>query len=76
MAVAAFFRKSSSIMMLSYLYGVMGAISFVVSDYLIAYTRFMGLDIGINGALIMALYYLSQFMILKGNSTSKKIMLC
>ena len=73
MVIASFYRKSSEEMILKYLYGVIGALFFLVSDYLIAYTKFTGLETGLNGLFIMSTYYLAQFMILKGNSTSRKI---
>ena len=73
MVVSSFYRKSSDEVILNYLYGIIGALLFLVSDYLIAYTKFTGLQTGINGLLIMSSYYLAQFMILKGNSTTKKV---
>ena len=51
--------------------GILGAVAFMVSDYLIAYSKFMGYQSNFKGALIMLLYYGGQFNIMKGNSTSK-----
>jgi uncharacterized membrane protein YhhN len=51
-----------------YWLGIIGAIAFMASDYLIAYSKFMGYQNSMNGAVIMTLYYAGQFMILKGNS--------
>jgi uncharacterized membrane protein YhhN len=73
MVISSFYRKSSDEIMLNYLYCVVGALSFLVSDYLIAYTKFTGLETGLNGLFIMGSYYTAQFMILKGNSTVKNI---
>lgn len=73
MVVSSFYRKASEEMVLNYLYGVIGALFFLISDYLIAYIRFTGLQTGLNGLFIMITYYLAQFMILKGNSTTTKI---
>lgn len=54
-----------------YWVGILGSISFMTSDYLIAYSKFMGFQSSMNGPLIMLLYYGGQFMILKGNSRGK-----
>lgn len=48
--------------------GIIGAVAFMASDYLIAYSKFMGYQNEMNGLVIMMLYYGGQFMILKGNS--------
>ncbi len=44
-----------------------GAVLFIISDSLIALTKFKEIDLGINGFLIMLTYILSQFLICYGS---------
>jgi hypothetical protein len=43
----------------------------MLSDSLIAHTKLDSLKLNYSGPIIMGLYYLGQYMILKGNSKEK-----
>ena len=51
-----------------YWIGVLGALAFMTSDYVIAYSKFMGEQSNLSGVIIMLLYYAGQYMIMKGNT--------